>query len=95
MNRSDGRRAEHLRTLEIVPDFLEQPHGSALISQGKTRVLCTATVEEASAVPTASIVTGIDFRATVATVTGVPSGRAAGPCLPVPLKIAVPPKPTA
>ena len=43
--RADGRRADQLRPLTIEPDFLEQPHGSALISQGKTRVLCTATIE--------------------------------------------------
>jgi ribonuclease PH len=29
-----------------VTDFLEQAHGSALISVGRTRVLCTATVED-------------------------------------------------
>jgi ribonuclease PH len=46
VNRADGRRHDQLRPLEIVPDFLEQPHGSALISQGKTRVLCTATVDD-------------------------------------------------
>jgi ribonuclease PH len=44
--RTDGRRPDELRPLEIVPDFLENPHGSALISCGKTRVLCTASVEE-------------------------------------------------
>jgi ribonuclease PH len=44
--RADGRRPDELRPLEIEPDFLEQPHGSALISCGKTRVLCTASVEE-------------------------------------------------
>jgi ribonuclease PH len=44
--RNDGRRRDELRPLEIVPDFLEQAHGSALISCGKTRVLCTASVEE-------------------------------------------------
>lgn len=44
--RADGRRGDELRPLEIVPDFLENPHGSALISCGKTRVLCTASVEE-------------------------------------------------
>jgi ribonuclease PH len=42
----EGRRPDELRPLEIVPDFLEQPHGSALISCGKTRVLCTASLEE-------------------------------------------------
>ena len=41
-----GRRADELRPVEIVTEFLEQAHGSALISLGKTRVLCTATVEE-------------------------------------------------
>jgi ribonuclease PH len=42
----EGRRADELRPIEIVTDFLEQAHGSALISVGRTRVLCTATVEE-------------------------------------------------
>ena len=42
----EGRRPDELRPLEIVPDFLEQAHGSALISCGKTRVLCTASLEE-------------------------------------------------
>jgi ribonuclease PH len=46
VKRTDGRRPDQLRRLEIVPDFLEQPHGSALYAQGRTRVLCTATVEE-------------------------------------------------
>jgi ribonuclease PH len=46
VNRLDGRRADQLRPLEIVPDFLEQPHGAVLFMQGKTRVLCTATIEE-------------------------------------------------
>jgi ribonuclease PH len=46
MNRADGRRPDQLRSLEIVPDYLEQPHGSVLFAQGKTRVLCTASIEE-------------------------------------------------
>ena len=41
-----GRGADELRPVEIVPGFVEQAHGSALISLGRTRVLCTATVEE-------------------------------------------------
>ena len=44
--RHDGRRPDELRVLDALPDFLEQPHGCVLWSQGKTRVLCTATVEE-------------------------------------------------
>jgi ribonuclease PH len=44
--RGDGRRPDELRPLEVRSDFLEQPHGSVLYGQGKTLVLCTATVEE-------------------------------------------------
>jgi ribonuclease PH len=46
MSRADGRRPDELRPIEIVPDFLEQPHGSALFSCGRTRVLCTASIDE-------------------------------------------------
>jgi ribonuclease PH len=47
MSRADGRqRDDELRSLELVPDWLEQAHGSVLYSQGKTRVLCTAMVED-------------------------------------------------
>jgi ribonuclease PH len=47
VTRSDGRqREDELRPLELVPDWLEQAHGSVLYSQGKTRVLCTAMVED-------------------------------------------------
>ena len=46
MTRPSGRRTDELRTLTIEPDFIEQASGSALISFGKTRVLCTASIEE-------------------------------------------------
>ncbi len=46
MSRPSGRRKDELRELEIEPDYLEQANGSALISFGKTRVLCTASIEE-------------------------------------------------
>jgi ribonuclease PH len=46
MSRNDGRRDDELRELDLVPDWLEQAHGSVLYSQGKTRVLCTAMVED-------------------------------------------------
>ncbi len=47
MSRADGRqRDDELRVLELVPDWLEQAHGSVLYSQGKTKVLCTAMVED-------------------------------------------------
>ena len=44
--RADGRRSDELRRLELEVDYLEQPQGSALIACGRTRVLCTASVEE-------------------------------------------------
>ena len=43
-SRPDGRRTDELRALEIEVDFLEQPHGAVLWAQGKTKVLCTATI---------------------------------------------------
>jgi ribonuclease PH len=46
VTRPSGRRPDELRTLTIEPDFLEQASGSALISFGKTRVLCTASLED-------------------------------------------------
>jgi ribonuclease PH len=42
----EGRRPDGLRPLEILVDYLEQPMGSVLYSQGKTRVLCTASLDE-------------------------------------------------
>ena len=42
----EGRRPDELRPIEVIPDFVEQAHGSVLISFGKTLVLCTASVEE-------------------------------------------------
>jgi ribonuclease PH len=46
VTRGDGRRPDQLRPLEILVDYLEQPMGSVLYSQGRTRVLCTASLEE-------------------------------------------------
>ena len=42
----EGRRSNELRPVEILVDYLEQPMGSVLYSQGKTKVLCTASLEE-------------------------------------------------
>jgi ribonuclease PH len=42
----EGRRPDQVRPLSIEVDYLEQPHGSVLFSQGLTKVLCTATIEE-------------------------------------------------
>src|SRR5919202_1128614 len=44
--RNDGRRPDHLRPVALEIDYLEQPHGSVLWSQGKTKVLCTATIQD-------------------------------------------------
>src|ERR671916_3237543 len=46
MGMREGRRPDELRPLELAPDFVEQADGSVLVSLGRTRVLCTATVEE-------------------------------------------------
>ncbi len=43
--RSFGRSAAELRPVSIVPGFIRQAEGSALISMGNTRVICTASVE--------------------------------------------------
>src|SRR5207245_2780796 len=42
----EGRRPDELRQLEIELDYLELPHGAVLYTQGKTKVLCTASIEE-------------------------------------------------
>jgi ribonuclease PH len=42
----EGRRSDELRPVEILVDYLEQPLGSVLYSQGKTKVLCTASLDE-------------------------------------------------
>ena len=44
--RHDGRRADELRPVRIERGFTEYAEGSVLVSFGRTRVLCTASVEE-------------------------------------------------
>jgi ribonuclease PH len=44
--RSYGRAPDGLRPVEIEPGFVRTATGSALISAGETRVICTASVEE-------------------------------------------------
>ena len=44
--RSHGRAADALRPTTIEPGFVRTATGSALISVGETRVICTATVQE-------------------------------------------------
>ena len=47
MPRTDGRANDELRPVEFVRNFLKHPEGSVLVSTGETKVICTATVEEA------------------------------------------------
>jgi len=44
--RSGGRAADELRPTTIEPGFMRTATGSALISCGETRVICTASVQE-------------------------------------------------
>jgi ribonuclease PH len=44
--RNGGRAADALRATTIEPGFVSTATGSALISAGETRVICTASVEE-------------------------------------------------
>ena len=46
MTRHDGRAADELRQVTIEPGFVATASGSALITQGGTRVICTASVAE-------------------------------------------------
>jgi len=46
MNARDGRGHDELRPVSIDTGFLEQADGSALISFGRTRVLCAASIED-------------------------------------------------
>lgn len=45
--RSDNRTPDQMRPVRIVPDFISTAEGSVLIELGNTRVICTASVEEA------------------------------------------------
>jgi ribonuclease PH len=44
--RRDGRQPDDLRALTFDRDYTEMAAGSVLVSMGKTRVLCTASVDE-------------------------------------------------
>jgi ribonuclease PH len=46
LTRSYGRAADGLRPVTIEPGFVRTAAGSALISVGETRVICTASVQE-------------------------------------------------
>jgi ribonuclease PH len=44
--RSDKRPPDQLRETVLTPDYLPQAEGSVLIESGRTRVICTASVED-------------------------------------------------
>src|SRR6476619_5348171 len=44
--RKDGREPDELRPLTFTRDFTELAMGSVLVEMGRTRVLCTASVED-------------------------------------------------
>ncbi|HLH30957.1 MAG TPA: ribonuclease PH [Terriglobia bacterium] len=45
--RFEGRAHDQLRSVRMTPGFIGQAEGSVLIEVGRTRVICTASVEEA------------------------------------------------
>jgi ribonuclease PH len=46
INRTDGRLPSQLRPIKISPSFTMHAEGSVLIEAGRTRVICTASVED-------------------------------------------------
>jgi len=46
MSRPDGRALDELRPISFERDFTEMADGSCLVSFGRTRVLCTASVDD-------------------------------------------------
>ena len=46
MTRSDSRGAGELRPVRMTPQYLMHPEGSVLIEAGRTKVICTASIEE-------------------------------------------------
>src|SRR5215472_11150166 len=44
--RTEGRAHDQLRSVRMTPGFISQAEGSVLIEVGRTRVICTASVEE-------------------------------------------------
>ena len=46
MVRIDGRGADKLRRVNIIPNYIKYAEGSCLIELGETKVICTASIEE-------------------------------------------------
>ena len=45
-SRPDGRDYDQLRPISFIPEFVQYPAGSVLVTWGKTRVLCNLTIQE-------------------------------------------------
>ena len=46
MARTDGRKPDELRPVRINTGFIDSPAGSALFEMGRTRIMCSASVQE-------------------------------------------------
>ncbi|HET9371736.1 MAG TPA: ribonuclease PH [Vicinamibacterales bacterium] len=46
MPRLDGRAPDAPRPIRLTPEFIMHPEGSVLIEVGRTRVICTASIED-------------------------------------------------
>lgn len=44
--RVDGRKASELRKINVIPYFIPHAEGSVLVEMGKTRIICTASIED-------------------------------------------------
>lgn len=44
--RQDGRMPNGMRKINIIPDYIEFAEGSCLFEAGKTKVVCTASIED-------------------------------------------------
>lgn len=44
--RTDGRKANELRSVILTPEYLCHPMGSVMVEFGKTKVICSATIED-------------------------------------------------
>ncbi len=59
MSRVDGRELDQLRPLKLTPHFIDTADGSVFVEWGKTRVICTAMVE--NRVPPFLVNTGLGW----------------------------------
>lgn len=46
VERIDGRKKDEIRKIKITRDYISHADGSVFIEMGKTRIVCTATVED-------------------------------------------------